>query len=92
MFGDSAWLNGRAAHQRRHFDRYLANVELPLLVIELGAGTAIPTIRHLSEHLTHPDGCRLIRINPREAQVPAGQISLPVGALEGLEQIDEALQ
>lgn len=92
MFGDSAWLNVRAAGQRRHFDRFLTNVELPLLVIELGAGTAIATIRHLSEHLTYPDGCSLVRINPREAQVPMGQISLPMGALEGLALIEAALQ
>ncbi len=91
MFGDSSWLNARAVRQRRHFDRFLANVELPLLVIEVGAGKAIPTIRHLSERLAHPDGNRLIRINPREAQVPERQISLAVGALEGLEQIEAAL-
>lgn len=92
MFGDNAWLSERAACQQQGFNRFLASAEAPLLVIELGAGTAIPTIRHLSERLTRRDGSRLIRINPREAQVPAGQISLPVGALEGLKQIEAALQ
>ena len=92
MFGDNTWINARAELQQQHFDRFLADVELPLLVIELGAGVAIPTIRYLSERLIHRDGSRLIRINPRESQVPAGQISLAVGGLEGLIKIEEALQ
>jgi hypothetical protein len=33
----------------------------------------------------------LIRINPRDATVPAGGISLPLGALEALTAIDAML-
>jgi hypothetical protein len=66
------------------------NAEKPLAVIELGAGTAVPTIRRLSERLVRRGG-RLIRINPREAQVPAGEHGLALGALEGLRRIEAVL-
>jgi NAD-dependent SIR2 family protein deacetylase len=90
MFGDYAWLGERSAAQQRRFDRFLANAADPLVVIEMGAGIAIPTIRHLSERLVRRPGRRLIRINPREMKVPPGHCSLPLRALEGLLQIEEA--
>jgi hypothetical protein len=61
------------------------------VVIELGAGTTVPTIRCLSEQLIQRDGARLIRINPSEAQASVRQISLKMGALMGLQQIEAAL-
>ncbi|HUQ70496.1 MAG TPA: hypothetical protein VM165_13275 [Planctomycetaceae bacterium] len=57
------------------------------MAIELGAGLAIPTVRHECERR----GRMLIRINPREPQTPAGGISLPMGALEALSRIDAIL-
>ena len=45
----------------------------------------------MSEQLGHRQGARVIRINPREPQISGGQISLPCGALEGLEGIEAAL-
>jgi NAD-dependent SIR2 family protein deacetylase len=90
MFGDYDWLHERSAQQQRRFERFLADAGRPLAVVELGAGTAIPTIRHLSERLVRRGG-RLIRINPREPQVPAGQHSLALGALEGLQRIEATL-
>ena len=52
-----------------------------------GGGSAIPTARHMSESLMQHIGATLIRINPREAEGPAGTISLPMGAQYALEQI-----
>lgn len=92
MFGDAAWLAERSDRQQRRFEEFLAAATNPLIMIELGAGTTIPTIRRLSEQLIQRSGARLIRINPQEAQVPEEQISLAMGALEGLTQIDAALQ
>jgi NAD-dependent SIR2 family protein deacetylase len=90
MFGDYVWLKERSTEQQRRFERFLADARQPVVVVELGAGTAIPTIRHLSERLLRRGGS-LVRINPRESQVPAGQHSLALGALEGLQRIEEAL-
>ena len=57
----------------------------------MGAGTAIPTIRHASERLGGRPGATVIRINPREAQIAPPHLSLPAGALEGLRGIEAAL-
>lgn len=88
MFGDSDWEERRTALQYRRLTEWLAGTER-LLCIEIGAGSAIPTVRRFSEHY----GWRLIRINPHEAQVPDPQtgIGLPLGSLAGLEQLGQAL-
>lgn len=92
MFGDYSWLPGRAHGQQMRFDLFCdQHREHPLVVVELGAGTAIPTIRFLSERLGQSPRNRVIRINPREAQIGASHLSLPCGALEGLVGIDRAL-
>lgn len=90
MFGDFAWLADRTAAQERRFDAFCGeHLGEPLLVVEMGAGTAIPTIRYQSESLVRGGGSLLLRINPREAQVPAGQIGLSCGALKGLQFLQE---
>jgi hypothetical protein len=54
------------------------------VVIEIGAGTAIPTVRRFGE----AQDCPLIRINARERQVrPSGDVGLAMGGLEGLKAI-----
>ncbi|MDF1579382.1 MAG: NAD-dependent deacetylase [Desulfuromonadales bacterium] len=89
MFGDYAWISNRTARQEERFDSFLQrNHNRPTVVVELGAGTAIPTIRFLSERLgEHPD-VLVVRINPREPSVAPPHISLPVGALAGLKNIN----
>jgi NAD-dependent SIR2 family protein deacetylase len=91
MFGDYAWIGDRTRAQERRFDEFLTDSRsAPLVVIELGAGTAIPTIRFQSETLGRP-GATVIRVNPREAQIAPPHISLPCGALEGVRGIESAL-
>ncbi len=92
MFGDFAWLDGRTAGQRERFEAFLEEERAArLVVVELGAGTGIPTIRMTSERLGRLDGAFVVRINPREPDIAAPHVSLPVGALEGLAAIDRAL-
>jgi NAD-dependent SIR2 family protein deacetylase len=89
MFGDFSWLPDRTRGQERQFDEFLAEYRRArLVVVEMGAGTAIPTIRYLGERIAAGGGV-LVRINPREGQVPGGQISISRGALEGLRGIDK---
>jgi NAD-dependent SIR2 family protein deacetylase len=93
MFGDFSWLPDRTRRQERAFDEFLADHrEARLVVLEMGAGTAIPTIRYMGERLTGRNNAVLIRINPREAQIPPGQISISAGAVEGLTGIDRCLR
>jgi NAD-dependent SIR2 family protein deacetylase len=91
MFGDGEWLEGRSESQQDRLDAWLAGVERPVIV-ELGAGTRIPSVRHFGHLAVHEHGGRLIRINVRESAVSAPRdVGLPVGALEGLRLIAERL-
>jgi NAD-dependent SIR2 family protein deacetylase len=92
MFGDYSWLSDRTRGQEMRFDSFLGQHQNePLVVIEMGAGTAIPTIRYLSERLGQRKATTVIRINPREAHISGGHLSLPCGAVEGLEGIEQEL-
>ena len=91
MFGDGGWLEERAERQATRQQAWLARVKRPV-VIELGAGTAIPSVRHFSHRVVQQHGGRLVRINPREPQVPgARDVGIAMGALEGLRAIAAAL-
>jgi len=90
MFGDGQWLRQRTAAQERRLAEYLGAVRRAggkIAVIECGAGTAIPTVRQFGEAQQRL-GAQLIRVNPREAEVPAGGIGLALGARAGLVSID----
>jgi NAD-dependent SIR2 family protein deacetylase len=93
MFGDYAWVPHRTHAQRFAFETWRAEQRAArrrLAVLELGAGTAIPTIRLTSEGLG-AQGARVVRINPREAQIASPHVSIAAGALEGLRALDAAL-
>ncbi|UMR30513.1 NAD-dependent deacetylase [Massilia sp. MB5] len=91
MFSDWNWIERRSAAQAGRLQSWLARVRQPL-VIELGAGTAVPSVRHFSQHVLHNHGGRLIRINPREPEVADRRdVGLAAGALEGLLAIGDAL-
>lgn len=90
MFGDWDWLGDRTDEQQKRFSEWLdglASQSARPAVIELGAGSAIPTVRGLSERVAHRFRTRLIRINPREYSVPAGHIGLPLAAAEGIQRV-----
>jgi hypothetical protein len=92
MFGDAGWVEHRAQAQRGRLERFLEEHDARrILVVELGAGTAVPTIRLTSERLGRRGEACVVRVNPREPEIAAPHLSLPVGALEGLRGIDAAL-
>ena len=80
MFGDWGWLEERTRVQQLRLDHWRRQVAR-LLVIELGAGLAIPTVRWYGESL----GVPLVRINPVAPEVTSARaVGLPMGALAGL--------
>lgn len=92
MFGDYGWISDRTAGQQRNFDEFLSDIGgRRLVVVEMGAGTAIPTIRYLTEDLGSRRGAMAVRINPRESQIRAPHLSLSCGALDGVAAIDAVL-
>jgi hypothetical protein len=62
-----------------------------IAIIELGAGTAIPTVRIKGERLVKRyNKAKLIRINPREFEVTKDVgYSIAFGAMDGLKKILE---
>jgi NAD-dependent SIR2 family protein deacetylase len=92
MFGDYSWISSRSHGQQMRFDLFLdQHRDDRLTVIEMGAGSAIPTIRNLSERLGSQNQAKVVRINPREPQIGRPHISITTGALEGLQGIELAL-
>lgn len=91
MFGDFSWISDRSDRQENNYRSFLKHCPAPLLVIEMGAGTAISTIRHLSERLGKRDNATVIRINPRDYRIDPPHLAIPCGALEGLQGIEDAL-
>ncbi len=95
MFGDWAWISDRTDRQSQHLQRWLQELtiqKLRLVVIEIGAGESVPTVRMKSEHVARTHKALLIRINPRDYRVPHGQIALPLGAAEAIERIYRAIR
>ncbi len=90
MFGDWAWNDDRTEKQEKKLLNWLDKVEkagFNLAIIEIGAGTAVPTVRIYSEVIADKDNSTLIRINPRDIDVPNGHISIPLGGAEGIDSI-----
>ncbi len=88
MFWDTGWLSQRTDEQEARLQRWIPSVKR-LVVVELGAGTALPTIRRFSER----HGPRVIRINVREPQIdPACGVGIQGGALATLIALDDVLR
>ena len=81
MFGDDAWSPGRTLAQQVRFRAWLRSLARDkFAVMELGAGTAVPTVRHTSEQLAAAGRVPLIRINPQDFGGPPGTLVLADGA------------
>jgi len=92
MFGDYSWISRRSAEQEDRFEAFLeASRGRPTVVLELGAGSAVPTIRYLSERLGRNERTTVVRINTREPQIGPPHLSVPAGSLESLSAIEQAL-
>lgn len=88
MFNDWHWIQNLAEIRRESIRDWLSASERPV-IIELGAGNSIPTVRRFGE----AQKAQLIRINPTDERLPAGRegVAICLGALEALQGIGEAL-
>ena len=92
MFGDGEWQGDEFEHQATRMRQWLRSVHRPV-VVELGAGTAIPSVRYFSERVICDHGGRLVRINPREATVPTPfDVGLPMSSVQALRLIDAVVE
>jgi len=87
MFGDWDWVDSHSSRQQARLERWLSGVQ-KLVVVELGAGRAIPTVRNLSVR----NGPRVIRTNPREFSIdPSKGVGIALAALDALTRFDTLL-
>jgi NAD-dependent SIR2 family protein deacetylase len=92
MFGDDEWNEHRSFGQSKRMTSWCQSIRgSHIVVIECGAGTAVPTVRMFSEQMVHIYNAYLVRINVREPQVPVG-IGIARGAKETLEEIDSEMR
>lgn len=92
MFGDWNWNGNRTSRQEDKFNIWLKSIRTDnkkLAIIEIGAGTAIPTIRQQGEHMAKiSNNYKLVRINPRDFNISENLgFSLSFGGLEGLKKV-----
>ncbi|MCB6182653.1 NAD-dependent deacetylase [Leeia sp. TBRC 13508] len=88
MFNDWHFVDVRTTLQQGNFNSWRKKVSNPV-VIEIGAGKDLPSIRRLSERM----GCPIIRINPTAADIPLSHqgISLPLSAKMALNLLVESI-
>lgn len=88
MFDDVTWHYERAERQKGRLNGWLGSVQR-LVVVEVGAGTGLPTVRRFSER----HGPRVIRINARESAInPKFGVGLEGRAVEMLHELDIQLE
>jgi NAD-dependent SIR2 family protein deacetylase len=92
MFNDSAWIADRYDRQEAQLQAWMERVRRPVIV-ELGAGVNIDTVRRFSRDAVLQHQGSLIRINPREPDVGTLRgVGIAAGALQALTAIDAVLR
>lgn len=91
MFNDFNWISDRTADQQIRLDKWLKqNRDSNIVIIEIGAGKSVPTIRWFSERIVRDYNATLLRINPRDYDIPTSiknGISMPLGGLQAIEML-----
>ena len=91
MFSDFSWNSTRTYRQRQRFEKWIENFKNKnLLIIELGAGRNIPTVRLTCEEIYQSTGNQFIRVNPGEPECRLkNTLSFPMGAKDALKVISQ---
>ncbi len=93
MFSDWEWDHSRSGEQSQRLDDFKADVydkKQKLVIIEIGAGTHIPTVHHESEYTASElfGNAFVVRINPREYDIDERLgIGITLGGLAGLRKV-----
>lgn len=88
MFGDWSFIGKRSDKQASRFHNWtMKNKNKKIVIIEIGAGSAVPTIRSFGDRFSKTEeNTTLIRINPREYDVlDEKNIGIASGGLKGIE-------
>ena len=93
MFSDFQWDSNRTLNQERKYQDWLKNQKSKrLVVLEIGAGIDVPTVRLNCEEVYRMIGDHYIRINPRESEIAYEEaVSLPMKAEEAIKAINQKI-
>lgn len=91
MFGDWEWDATRSNAQSVKLDAFKEEVQekkQKLVIIEIGAGTHIPTVRYESEYTAAELNAFVVRINPRDYEIDERiGVGITLGGLAGLRAV-----
>lgn len=90
MFDDWSFIGKRTDSQARKFHNWtMENKGKKIVIIEIGAGSAVPTIRSFGDRFSRTEeDTTLIRINPREYDVlDEKNISIASAGFKGIKQV-----
>lgn len=91
MFGDWNWVDTERHTNEAALAAFLS-ASRHMVVIEIGAGTEVATVRSFSEQIANAYQTTLVRINPREPQSGLSDcIGIGMGAQDALQAIDAIL-
>jgi NAD-dependent SIR2 family protein deacetylase len=89
MFGDGSWLSERTDAQHRAFQHFLAGIGRQKgVVLEIGAGTGVPSIRMFSARMRARQQASVVQINLREPGNHA-DVCLQAGAQAALTALNK---
>jgi NAD-dependent SIR2 family protein deacetylase len=84
LFGDNMWTSQRHVYQNKRYAEWKQRLEdARVVVLEIGAGQTIPSVREQCEQIAERFGGTHIRLNPFEAEIEGG-IGVAMGACAGL--------
>ena len=95
MFEDAAWIPDRTDAQMQGLRTWLGLVAAygaRLLVLEIGAGQAVPSVRAFTESMVRDHHADMVRINPAKEDPSPGVLTLRLPGLLGIEQLTALLQ
>lgn len=92
MFRDDAFVFTRVNQQKKRFEEFLQLYQgKSKVVLEIGSGPHVQSIRMKSRELIKSHQATLIRINPKDFKVREGHFSIAKPALAALEGMDGQL-
>jgi NAD-dependent SIR2 family protein deacetylase len=95
IFQDKTFVPTRVRTQKSKFDSFLSQANhKKIVVLEIGAGAVVKTIRHLTNKMIREHQARVIRINPDtiDAEINAPNISMVEKALNAIEKINDFIK
>lgn len=92
IFRDRHYVSKRTDAQKERFNRFVRAAQgKKSLVLEIGSGPTIKTIRKLSQKLGQNLEARILRINLHDSEIEPPHISYSETALRALQQLDEKM-